>query len=106
MTTTGYQSRGREATLLPSVITDLPMEDQTFPLEKVKGGSWESFWDKCTGDIAAICNYRFAHGRPNFSLREGERRELGVILGQMYRRQGQRNDKWPATRAGSQARFA
>jgi len=61
-------------------------------------------WER--GDIAAICNYRFAHGRPNFSLREGEKRELGVILGQMYRRQGQRNDKWPATRAGSQARFA
>jgi len=49
-------------------------------------------WQK--GDISAICNYRFAHGRPNYTLKEGEERELGVILGQMYQRQGQRNDKW------------
>jgi len=49
-------------------------------------------WEK--GDIAGICNYRFAHGRPGFSVQEGEERELGVILGQMYRRKGQRDDKW------------
>jgi len=49
-------------------------------------------WEK--GDITAICNYRFAHGRPNFEVREGEKRELGVILGQMYRRQGQNDQKW------------
>lgn len=49
-------------------------------------------WEK--GDITAICNYRFAHGRPNFEVREGEQRELGVILGQMYRRKGQNDEKW------------
>ena len=49
-------------------------------------------WQK--GDIAAICNYRFAHGRLPFSLAEGEQRELGVILGQMYKRLGQKDDAW------------
>jgi len=49
-------------------------------------------WQK--GDIAAICNFRFAHGRPSYSLKPGEERELGVILGDMYPRLGQNDDKW------------
>ena len=43
------------------------------------------------GDIVAICNYRWAHGRPAYSLEEGEGRELGVILGPEYNRIG---SKW------------
>ena len=33
------------------------------------------------GDIAVICNWRWAHGRPKIELEEGEVRELGVVLG-------------------------
>lgn len=49
-------------------------------------------WEK--GDIAIICNYRWAHGRPEYFLEEGEERELGVILGPQYDRQGQIGE-WP-----------
>jgi len=43
-------------------------------------------WEK--GDIAIICNYRTAHGRPTYDLLPGEKRELGVILGETFERQG------------------
>eukprot|EP00928_Gymnodinium_smaydae_P030626 TRINITY_DN22723_c0_g2_i1.p2 TRINITY_DN22723_c0_g2~~TRINITY_DN22723_c0_g2_i1.p2 ORF type:complete len:106 (+),score=19.19 TRINITY_DN22723_c0_g2_i1:37-318(+) len=42
------------------------------------------------GDIAIMCNYRWAHGRPGYEMREGEKRELGVILGEPYERVGDR----------------
>jgi hypothetical protein len=40
------------------------------------------------GDIAIMCNWRWAHGRPSYEMREGEKRELGVILGEPYQRVG------------------
>jgi hypothetical protein len=46
------------------------------------------------GDVAVICNYRFAHGRPGVHLRDGEARTLGVLLGDQYDRVGVRPDKW------------
>ena len=46
------------------------------------------------GDIALICNYRFAHGRPAVHLKEGERRELGVLIGESFDRVQTRDDKW------------
>ena len=46
------------------------------------------------GDVAVICNYRFAHGRPEIKLEDGESRRLGVLLGEQFDRIGQRNDKW------------
>lgn len=46
------------------------------------------------GDIAIMCNYRWAHGRPVYELEEGEERELGVVLGSVFDRQGQRDDKF------------
>ena len=46
------------------------------------------------GDIAAICNTRFAHGRLPYTLKEGEERELGVILGELFPRLGPRVGKW------------
>eukprot|EP01084_Bolivina_argentea_P037574 69504_1 len=46
------------------------------------------------GDIAVCCNYRWAHGRPMYDLNDGEQRELGVILGQVFERQGQLECKW------------
>ena len=46
------------------------------------------------GDVAVICNYRFAHGRPEIHLQSGEQRKLGVLLGEQFDRIGQRSDKW------------
>jgi len=46
------------------------------------------------GDIVTFCNYRFAHGRPGIQLLEGQRREIGVMLGPMYTRVGSKPDKW------------
>ena len=50
------------------------------------------FWKK--GDMALMCNYRMAHGRPSYSLLPGEKRELGVILGKTFKRVGAQADKW------------
>ena len=47
-----------------------------------------------TGDVAVVCNHRWAHGRPSYALEEGEERTLGVVLGQMYPRLGQYDNKW------------
>lgn len=46
------------------------------------------------GDVAVVCNYRFAHGRPSYDLQEGEERELGVVLGEMFDRVGQVDGKF------------
>ncbi len=46
------------------------------------------------GDIALICNYRWAHGRPGIHLKGDERRELGVLLGETFERVGDLPDKW------------
>ena len=46
------------------------------------------------GDIAVVCNYRFAHGRPEIALEPGERRELGVVLGEEFDRVGTLPGKW------------
>lgn len=46
------------------------------------------------GDVALICNYRFAHGRPGIQLKDGEDRELGVLIGESFRRLQTFDDKW------------
>ena len=46
------------------------------------------------GDIAVFCNYRFAHGRPQILLDDGEERELGVLIGESYKRVGDLPGKW------------
>jgi len=50
--------------------------------------SWEQ------GDVAMLCNFRTAHGRPALNIKKNERRELGVVLGDIYERQGQVEGKW------------
>jgi len=50
------------------------------------------YWRK--GDVSVVCNFRMAHGRPGFSLEDGEKRELGVVLGETFRRVGDLSDKW------------
>lgn len=47
-----------------------------------------------TGDIAIVCNYRFAHGRPGIHLAGDEKRELGVLIGEPYERVGDLPGKW------------
>ena len=49
-------------------------------------------WEQ--GDLAFLCNFRTAHGRPAYSLNTGEKREIGVVLGNLFERQGERKDKW------------
>lgn len=46
------------------------------------------------GDIAIVCNYRFAHGRPGIYLDKTEERELGVLIGEAYERVGDLQNKW------------
>lgn len=46
------------------------------------------------GDIAIVCNYRFAHGRPSIYLENDEERELGVLIGEAYERLGDLQGKW------------
>jgi len=46
------------------------------------------------GDVAIICNYRFAHGRPEIVLNDNEQRELGVIVGDSFDRVGDVDGKW------------
>jgi len=46
------------------------------------------------GDIGVMCNFRYAHGRPGIVVPEGQKRELGVILGRTFERQGHRDGKW------------
>lgn len=50
-----------------------------------------------TGDIAIVCNWRWAHGRPAYSLEDGEHRQLGVMLGDTFDRMGHLDDKWPTS---------
>jgi hypothetical protein len=49
-------------------------------------------WEQ--GDLALCCNFRTAHGRPAYSLDKGEKRELGVVLGNLYARRGDDPTKW------------
>ncbi len=46
------------------------------------------------GDVAVVCNFRFAHGRPAIHVEAGEERELGVVLGASFERRGAVPGKW------------
>jgi hypothetical protein len=46
------------------------------------------------GDVAIVCNWRWAHGRPDIQLEAGELRELGVLIGEPFNRVGDLDDKW------------
>ena len=50
--------------------------------------------DWATGDVVVVCNYRFAHGRPGVHLEAGEERELGVVIGESFKRIGDLEGKW------------
>ncbi|CAK9024405.1 unnamed protein product [Durusdinium trenchii] len=70
-----------------------------FTLEELQ--QWVSLYDEGgirvqweTGDIVAFCNYRYAHGRPAFTLHKWEERQIGVVLGEKFQRQGTIEQKW------------
>lgn len=46
------------------------------------------------GDVAVVCNYRWAHGRPGIYLGDDEERELGVLIGESFDRVGDFEGKW------------
>ena len=46
------------------------------------------------GDVAVVCNWRWAHGRPSIHLEDGEQRELGVLIGEPFNRVGDLDGKW------------
>lgn len=47
-----------------------------------------------TGDISIFCNFRFAHGRPGYELEEGQKREIGVVIGKQFIRNGAKEGSW------------
>ena len=90
-------------------IMDVPQEkrplemlwgdDQPFTLEEKQ--EWTDCYDRFgipirwnAGDVAMLCNMRFAHGRPGVELLPGEERELGVLLGPMFERMETLDNKW------------
>lgn len=90
-------------------IEDVPQEDR--PLEMFFGDDtpfslaekqlWTDTYDAFgipikwqDGDVAVLCNMRYAHGRPGVHLEPGEKRELGVMLGPFVERQMTREGKW------------
>ena len=46
------------------------------------------------GDVAVVCNYRWAHGRPGIYLEDNEERELGVLIGESFERVRDLPEKW------------
>ena len=90
-------------------IQDVPQEqrpmDMTFgddsPISSSEKQLWTDLYDQfgipikwAEGDVAVVCNMRFAHGRPGIELLPGEKRELGVMLGPLFERQETKEGKW------------
>lgn len=46
------------------------------------------------GDVAIVCNYRWAHGRPSVHLEPGQERVLGVMIGEQFDRRFDVPGKW------------
>ena len=113
-----YTTMHRFLHCLPSVgewfdswpgIRDIPQElrpmDMKFgddsPISFHEKQLWTDIYDNFgiplkwnAGDVAVLCNMRFAHGRPGIELQHGEQRELGVMLGRLFERQETKEDKW------------
>jgi len=90
-------------------LKDLPHWERPLKLNfgdgEVMTRDEKKFWNECyeehgtpiawgKGDLAIICNYRTAHGRPMYQLDKDERRDLAVILGETYTRQGELDGKF------------
>mmetsp|Transcript_29930 Transcript_29930/g.41381 ORF Transcript_29930/g.41381 Transcript_29930/m.41381 type:complete len:357 (-) Transcript_29930:80-1150(-) len=72
--------------------TELSEEEKTLFVEIFDRFGIPVKWEQ--GDVAIVCNYRWAHGRPAYDLEEGEERTLGVLLGETFERVGHLEDKW------------
>lgn len=90
-------------------LKDLPHWERPLKLNfgdgEVMTRDEKQFWVDCydkngvpilwkQGDLAIICNYRTAHGRPVYDLEDGEGRDLAVILGETFTRQGELEGKF------------
>ena len=74
-------------------------DDSDFTEDELR--TWVEVYDRFgtpidwrVGDVAIVCNYRFAHGRPAIHLEAGEERELGVVLGAPFERVGDQPGAW------------
>lgn len=87
---------------VPQELRPLEMyfgDDTPFTLEEKQ--AWTDAYDMFgiplpwqDGDVAVLCNLRYAHGRPGIRLLPGEQRELGVMLGPFFERQETKEGKW------------
>lgn len=90
-------------------LRDIPQEDRPMdmlfgddsPISLEEKQLWTDVYDNFgiplawkPGDVAVLCNMRFAHGRPGIALLPGEKRELGVMLGPRFERQETIEGKW------------
>lgn len=72
------------------------------PFTRSELRQWADLYDKYglavtweTGDVAVICNYRMAHGRKAIDIDPAtEKRQLGVLLGPLYKRRGELENKF------------
>ncbi len=81
----------------PLKLTFGDLSEMTFKEKRLFVDIYDRFGvpiDWNVGDVAIVCNYRFAHGRPGIHLDDGEDRELGVMLGESFRRLGDLDGKW------------
>eukprot|EP00122_Pirum_gemmata_P002731 Pgem_evm1s2463 len=74
-------------------------DDSEFTREEFR--EWIDLYDQFgvpikweVGDVAILCNYRWAHGRPAYHLEKNEKRHLGVVLGDLFQRVGDLPEKW------------
>lgn len=87
---------------VPQELRPLEMffgDNTPFSLEEKQ--AWTDAYDRFgiplpwqAGDVAVLCNFRFAHGRPGMQLLPGEQRELGVMLGSFCERNETTEGKW------------
>lgn len=90
-------------------IMEIPQDDRPLdmlfgddtPISLAEKQLWTDTYDQfgipiqwMPGDVAVVCNMRFAHGRPGIELLPGEKRELGVMLGPLFPRIETKDDKW------------
>jgi hypothetical protein len=73
-------------------LTEMTREEKALFVEVYDRFGVPIDWN--VGDVALICNYRWAHGRPGIVLQGDERRELGVLLGETFERVGDVDGKW------------
>jgi hypothetical protein len=72
--------------------TDMTQEEKQQFVDVYDKYGFPAKWK--TGEVMAMCNYRWAHGRPGFTLQPGEKRKLGVLLGETFDRVGHVDGKW------------